>query len=690
MTKFISIFLLFCSIHVYSQCPEGPITLSSQEEVDAFILNWPDCQQMQNFIYISSDNEGEFIENLTGLSNLNYLRGLQIENFGFYNQEEELLLPGNLDGLANLDSLHFLGIYGTGFNKVVIESLEPLNQLKGWMGQFELKHCILNNNLPDFNELDSIGTFELFRSNGFTSTPLFENLEQLGAFTVIGDPNSPDSLQTVRIPSNLTDVSYTDGNINPYYSIGNNDNLVEIIGGENLTKMSSLEIFWNPLLVDISAFDNVDEISFRLELTSCREEHFQFFRNLSKVFRMSLAFNYDVDNILPCENSTDNLEIKIGESVDSLVIEDMLFMSINLAEEINFQGNLRSVGEMEFRIKNCTSFNGFEELSVQTKTNGKIRLITPGFPQLPNFESLETIAGELEILLDQESTLQNLTGLDNLNYARSIDIKGFGENSNSSFESLSGLGGLDSIDNKLQIKSLAAFSDYSAINSLNFVKRIEFEDLPALNSTLLFDDITVAITIEISNTGIIFLPQFTNLDSLMGLTIVGNEFLIDTYGLSDLEHISGNVVISDNQTLNNITFGNEVGLQGNLILTNNPSLENCGDSPTICSLISTAESSTVNNNGFECESSAEILNSCALSVSDNSISKMVIYPNPVINEFSIQGLETGTLEILDLNGRSVLKSKTLQEVDVSSLQSGLYIVRIRSGQAHSQIKLFKL
>lgn len=69
--------------------------------------------------------------------------------------------------------------------------------------------------------------------------------------------------------------------------------------------------------------------------------------------------------------------------------------------------------------------------------------------------------------------------------------------------------------------------------------------------------------------------------------------------------------------------------------------------------------------------------------------EIIIYPNPVKSSFSVKGLNTNFLEILDSNGRSVFKSKVSNLVDISELSSGIYIIKVNSEQGVYRKKLVK-
>jgi hypothetical protein len=77
--------------------------------------------------------------------------------------------------------------------------------------------------------------------------------------------------------------------------------------------------------------------------------------------------------------------------------------------------------------------------------------------------------------------------------------------------------------------------------------------------------------------------------------------------------------------------------------------------------------------------------SCDYTASINEVAaQWEIYPNPTSTILSVAnytGLNVLQLEVLDINGKVILTSKSVQQVqndiDVTQLQTGMYIVRMK-------------
>ncbi len=77
-----------------------------------------------------------------------------------------------------------------------------------------------------------------------------------------------------------------------------------------------------------------------------------------------------------------------------------------------------------------------------------------------------------------------------------------------------------------------------------------------------------------------------------------------------------------------------------------------------------------------------------IEISDKNIS---IYPNPVSNLITVKGdnIKVESIEILDLNGKLVLRKNMAQTIDISSIASGVYFVKINTENSTFAKKIIK-
>ncbi|MEC3877908.1 YncE family protein [Chryseobacterium salviniae] len=71
-------------------------------------------------------------------------------------------------------------------------------------------------------------------------------------------------------------------------------------------------------------------------------------------------------------------------------------------------------------------------------------------------------------------------------------------------------------------------------------------------------------------------------------------------------------------------------------------------------------------------------NNASLSTVENSkASKLSLYPNPASNKFFVKGLNSGNVQVYDINGRMIINTPyNPAGIDVSTLSEGVYIVKI--------------
>lgn len=217
----IRLILIFAPFFVKSQsCLPGGITFLTQEDVDNFITNHPDCEEIEGSVYLLNTP----VENLNSLINIKHIHG-------------DMLITGNqnlasLDGLANLESV---GQVVRIQDNPALTNLDGLGKLSAVKGDFfYIGSNSALENLEGLSELDSVsGIFQVWDIDLLTS---LHGLEQ------------------------LTKVSNT-------IAVFNNDLLESLNGLEGLSHVGNdLRIENNPLLSDISALNHAITIDAALAI----------------------------------------------------------------------------------------------------------------------------------------------------------------------------------------------------------------------------------------------------------------------------------------------------------------------------------------------------------------------------------------------------------------------------------------
>lgn len=82
----------------------------------------------------------------------------------------------------------------------------------------------------------------------------------------------------------------------------------------------------------------------------------------------------------------------------------------------------------------------------------------------------------------------------------------------------------------------------------------------------------------------------------------------------------------------------------------------------------------------------------ALSLEENVLAKVKLYPNPASNNIRFANLEDATIKITDITGKVVLQLEGVDEnsiINVSDLNSGIYLVNIKNESINETIKFVK-
>lgn len=82
----------------------------------------------------------------------------------------------------------------------------------------------------------------------------------------------------------------------------------------------------------------------------------------------------------------------------------------------------------------------------------------------------------------------------------------------------------------------------------------------------------------------------------------------------------------------------------------------------------------------------------ALSLEDNAIAKVKLYPNPASNSIQFANVQDATIMITDVTGKVVLQSAGVDEnsiINVSHLNSGIYLVNIKNELMNETVKFVK-
>ncbi len=235
--NFLVISLLFFVQSLKSQCPPGNVILHTQEEVDQFQVDYPNCSNFQGDIQIGCIDCNTDIVDLSSFSQLTSVSG---DFFIWYNE--------NLSSLVGLENMINIGGDIILVNNASLASLVGLENLGSIGGTFRLSNASLTS-LEGLESLSTIGgTFYI------TSNPGLNTLTGLGSNVSIGGSLSISDNDNLTNLVGLESVN----TLGVSLFIKDNNNLSSLTGLENFTSISgSLQISTNSNLVDLTGLDNL-------------------------------------------------------------------------------------------------------------------------------------------------------------------------------------------------------------------------------------------------------------------------------------------------------------------------------------------------------------------------------------------------------------------------------------------------
>jgi hypothetical protein len=440
----------YCIAFTQPCLPEG-ITFTTQEQIDNFQTNYPDCKEIEGGVSIGQG--GGDITNLNGLSVLT-----SIGDYLFIQFNDALT---SLSGLENVTSIG--NLLWIRYN-ISLTSLSGLENVTSIGGDLEISGNDVLTNLNGLENFTSIGGDLIIMGNySLTSLSGLENVTSIGGSLIIQYNDALTSL------SGLENVISIGGGLNimanyPLTSLNGLENVTSIGGGlfiqynDALTSLSGLEnvtsiegglnIMGNYSLTSLLGLDNLTSIGGELwitdnnSLSTCEAEWL-----CSYLSNPSGSINI-FGNAEGCSNPPEVAEA-CGITPFCLPYGNYYFHS--QADVDNFQSDYPNCMELEGNVWikgiDITNLNG---LNLVTSI-GDILWIegNNSLTNLMGLNNLTSIGGDLIIY---NSALTSLTGLENVtSIGGNLMIGDEESGGNPDLGSLTGLNGLTSIGGDLYI-----------------------------------------------------------------------------------------------------------------------------------------------------------------------------------------------------------------------------------------------
>ncbi|WP_196889271.1 T9SS type A sorting domain-containing protein [Aureivirga sp. CE67] len=674
-TTFYSIlfFLVFLIQTSFSQCPpNGNISLTTQDELDQFIIEYPNCTEINGDLIIGDQhNVTSYIFDLNGMQNIETISGslYVVNNISLISLEglENLTSIGNGLIIKNNDSL--LNLHGIenvtslASDLAIVDNNSLLN-LEGI--NIDTVHHDLkiqdNGSLLNFQGLNVHTVEHDFHVEGNNS---LVNFEGLGSFHLKNDVyiNNNQSLVNLQgMENGIFDII----NLN----INNNESLTTLSGLEGLTIIYfSFACTGNSALTSLEALQNVTAIQGHILLND----------NLSLV---------DFSGLENLNGVNGNLSINNCPSLESFnglnnvtYIGDWALIS-NCPQITSFEGldNLNSVA-LSFEIANNINLTNVEHLSnLGNVGNG---LDIHDNPLLASLSGLENL-GAGKITIQNNEILNDCTSICHIldeQYAEYLEQVYITNN-------------IVGCNSREEVKGICDAPECPTDN-LMFTSqaevdlfKIKFPNCTEVNVNL-FIGAQPNEYGDYTPTDIYDLSAFSNLTSVNGyLTIQYNPDLENLDPLVNINNVGQALTIRNNETLTDISgLENILNITGDLNIQTNAILNECG---VVCTYIDNAYvqgSVNISDNALDCSSSIFIQESCAPSecppfdlnyITQEQIDNFAVkYPNCT----ELQSVVINGADITNIDGFTNIESVNNLIIENTSIPdlSGLVSLKYANG-----------
>lgn len=280
---FILIIGAIISTSICSQsCITDSLVIRSQEQLDDFLLQYPDCDSILGNVIIEQKHwtnpEWSKISNITALQNIKYIGGdLKIH----FNSDLE-----SIEGLNNLEKIQgslYLG-------RISVPDILPLSSLNSIGNDLTLEYF---KNLTNFNGLEGIdtihGTLTVFANKKLVNLNGLSDLQYIKSDLFITSNKAMSSMDGVN------NLNLVGGSMRLNFM----DSLISLNGLENL---DSIRGYFHISLKAINSFEGMSSLkSIGKELLVSRTNKIKSFKGLDNLTHIGsdliIKNNYELENL---------------------------------------------------------------------------------------------------------------------------------------------------------------------------------------------------------------------------------------------------------------------------------------------------------------------------------------------------------------------------------------------------------
>ncbi|MCF8347670.1 MAG: T9SS type A sorting domain-containing protein [Bacteroidales bacterium] len=424
--------------------------------------------------------------------------------------------------------------------------------------------------------------------------------------------------------------------------------------------------------------------------------------NCTEINGMVMISGDDISNL----NGLSNL-ISISGYLsirNTILLEDLSGLDnlshVGLAIEIMANSGLTSLHGLENLGSTTDAFNMYVEeneslinlsgLDNLTNLEGDFFIMSNnGLINLHGLESLNSVGW---FILSDNANLTSLEGLENLQIVKDFDM-----GQNGSLMNLNGLNGLNEVSRSMTITNHNSLTSLEGLESLKTVRQGLYiwannalaDNLNGLNNLTYVQDLVIQENY--------FLQSLSGLDRLdsvgRDLNINNCNELEDLHGLESISYLGGALKVDENNALVSLSGIDSLPAESiaSISITFNPMLSHC-EVKSVCDYLASPNGDiNVYVNSAGCNNSQEIIDACTVSTGkDREIVKLGITHHASTRMLSILNPDNGRaqLKIYNQLGQLVIsRSGFFNEVDISTLQSGIHVAQLASEDQKIRQKL---
>ncbi|MCD4725057.1 MAG: T9SS type A sorting domain-containing protein [Bacteroidales bacterium] len=290
--------IVFSTNILQSQCPQN-IIFSTQAEIDAFPMNYPNCTEIEGIVAI---DDGYDVTNLDGLSNIVSIDGI--------------LLIRNCPLLTKVDGLSSLSYVGMGIEINGCDILKNLNGLVNinYYDGFSIHTC---DSLETLHGLENISSTPTFLKISFC-----QSLTELTSFPNLSFVEGNVHISHLPSLTNVLGLENLDSIAGAFF-FGDNTSLTNVDGLEGLKSIGSdLQIYRNYSMENLLGLMGLQSIAWSLQINKCN--------SLTSLAGLD-SLRYVGSNLLINENNS--LQTLTG--IDNIEAESIMNLSITYNPQLS-------------------------------------------------------------------------------------------------------------------------------------------------------------------------------------------------------------------------------------------------------------------------------------------------------------------------------------------------------------------